>query len=45
MIVDFKIPLTVYYSFEKYDYAGKLLEKMSNKSLNYPRDSQSQGQT
>lgn len=33
---EMKIPLTVYYSYEKFDYTGKLVIRTENKSCSFP---------
>lgn len=35
-INEIKIPLTVYYSYEKYDYTGKFVARTDNKSHSFP---------
>ncbi len=35
-MLEIKVPVTLYYTYKKYDYTGKFIEKVENKSLSLP---------
>jgi hypothetical protein len=35
-MAEIKVPVTVYYTYKKYDYTGKFMERAENRSMALP---------